>query len=102
MSWQNTVSAWDWKKGRWDHYRLPPWARPGWSDLPVQPTLGATPSPLGETPEESALPCPAGVTYAGSSDRAEGQIVQPPGRAVVKWIALGLGGFFLWRALRRA
>jgi len=100
MSWQDTVSAWNWRKGRWDHYRRPPWSRPGWGDLPQPAKPGGKSQALGETPEESALPFPPGATYIGSSDQAEGQVVQAPGSRLITALAIGAVGYLVYRVWR--
>lgn len=102
---QRTVSAWNWKTGRWDYYRAPDGTLGAYGDLPTFASNGQAHA-IGETPEESALRMPTGAVLAGSGDHAEGQVVQHPnqsrwtGRSVA--IAALLGAILYWGLRRRS
>jgi hypothetical protein len=93
------VSAWNWKTGRWDYYRVANGGMGAYGDLPKLPTGGQSHA-LGETPEESAHALPPGATPAGSGDSPAGQVVQPRGQSkagTVLWVgAAVLIAWLLW------
>jgi hypothetical protein len=97
---RDVVSAWNWKTGRWDYYRVPSNNLGAYGDVPPPPIGGAAHA-LGETPEESAHTMPAGAVRVGSGDTPAGQVVRPPGGGGVGvWALVGavtLLAWWLWR-----
>jgi len=90
----DVYSVWNWKKGRYDYYRSQlPRAYRARIGYPKASGLKG----LGEVPEQSVHPLPAGAKYTGEGDEAIGTVAQPRQRSVGLFVVATLLG--LW-ALR--
>jgi hypothetical protein len=75
---RDVLSAWSWKKGKYDYFMPPPWARRAFGDVTPSTPARRSMGQLGEAPEDSAAALPLGARFMGSGDEARGQIVSHP------------------------
>ena len=89
---RDVYSVWNWDKGRFDYYRVdrarPVRERRGY---PVARGIKG----VGETPEESVNPLPAGAKYYGEGDEAIGTVAQPRKRSAGLFVVGALVGLAL-------
>ena len=87
-------SIWNWEKGRYDYYRANS-ARPYRSRVGYPAPRGI--KGLGEVPEESVHPLPAGAEYVGSGDTLVGTMASPTKRSALLFIAVAAIGLWILR-----
>ena len=88
----DVYSVWNWEKGQYDYYS-------GNRSHGYRSTVGYPASRaqqgLGEVPERSVQPLPAGVRYIGSGTTARGMVAAPSKRSGLVFAGLALGALAL-------
>jgi hypothetical protein len=90
----DVYSVWNWKKGKFDYYRGKR-ARNYRERVGYPAQIGL--KGVGDLPEESVNPIPAGAVYVGSGDQAVGVLASPTQRSGLLFVAAALVGlWWLW------
>jgi hypothetical protein len=89
---RDVYSVWNWDKGRFDYYAVNR-HRPSRQKSGYPPSQGL--KGVGETPEQSVNPLPAGARYIGEGDEAIGTMAQPKKRSATLFVAASLVALWL-------
>lgn len=89
---RDVYSVWNWDKGRFDYYVVN-------RRRPVRQKAGYPPprglKGVGEVPEESVNPLPAGAKYVGEGDEAVGTVAEHRQRSATLFVAASLLALWL-------